>query len=249
MTAPVLPGAEPASFSGDATGVLVVHGFTGSPQSMRGIAERLAADGRTVEMPLLPGHGTSVEDMIPTRFADWYAAAEEALAELATRTERQVVVGLSMGGTVVTTLAADHDVAGLVAINAAIDPPAAELVTAVTAMIDAGEQTMPAIGGDIAKEGATELAYDAAPLAALVSLVEHGIGLVGRLADITCPTLIVTSRQDHVVDPASSDTLAAGVAGPVERLFLDDSFHVVTLDLDAPAVEDAISRFVSLVAG
>ncbi|HMC51919.1 MAG TPA: hypothetical protein VKI64_04085, partial [Acidimicrobiales bacterium] len=78
MTAAVLPGAEPWSAPGGPSGVLVLHGFTGCPQSMRGLARAFASAGFAVELPLLPGHGTAVEDMIPTRWSDWSEAAERA---------------------------------------------------------------------------------------------------------------------------------------------------------------------------
>ena len=70
MTAPVQPGCEPFSASGGPDGVLVLHGFTGSPHSMRPIAEQLANRGYTVELPLLPGHGTAITDLIPMRWED-----------------------------------------------------------------------------------------------------------------------------------------------------------------------------------
>jgi carboxylesterase len=97
VSAPILPDAEPFSTTGDGRGALVLHGFTGNPQSMRGLALALADAGLTVELPLLPGHGTDVADMVPTRWADWSAAAEAAYLELASRCESVVVVGLSMG--------------------------------------------------------------------------------------------------------------------------------------------------------
>ena len=78
MTAPIMPGADPWSAPGGPHGVLVLHGFTGNPQSMRPLAEALAKAGLTVDMPLLPGHGTAVEDMLPTRWEDWSSAADAA---------------------------------------------------------------------------------------------------------------------------------------------------------------------------
>src|SRR5580704_6208840 len=99
VAASIIPGAEPYSTSGDTRGALVLHGFTGNPQSMRGLALALADAGFTVEMPLLPGHGTRIEDMLETRWEDWSAAAEVAYTELAARSDGVVVVGLSMGGT------------------------------------------------------------------------------------------------------------------------------------------------------
>ena len=94
----ILPGAEPMSADGGPVGVLVIHGFTGNPSSMRPLAEAFVAAGYTVEMPLLPGHGTTVEDMADTGWADWSAAVDKTYADLAGRVERVVVVGLSMGG-------------------------------------------------------------------------------------------------------------------------------------------------------
>jgi carboxylesterase len=249
MTAPILAGAEPASFPGGPMGVLVLHGFTGNPQSMRAIAERLAADGHTVELPLLPGHGTAVEDLLPTRFDDWYAAAEAAFDDLAGRTDRLVVVGLSMGGTLATTLAAQKMVAGLVAVNAQIVPPAESFFEMLQATLDAGVDIIPGVGGDIALEGAEELAYPGTPIAGAQSLLVHCRTLVDDLLPrITCPVLILSSPQDHVVPPESSDTLAALVAGPVERVTLERSYHVATLDHDAALIEDSISRFVAKLA-
>ena len=93
----IIPGCEPWSADGGRQGVLVLHGFTGNPQSMRGLAEAFAAAGFAVELPLLPGHGTSVDDMIDTAWPDWSAAAEAAYADLAARVDRVVVAGLSSG--------------------------------------------------------------------------------------------------------------------------------------------------------
>src|SRR3954462_7743212 len=117
-----LPGAEPWSAQGGPHGVLVVHGFTGNPQSMRPLAEAFAAAGYTVSLPLLPGHGTKVEDMIPTRWRDWSVAAEDAYRELAGRSRSVVVAGLSMGGTLAVWLATRHpEITGLVLVNPLID--------------------------------------------------------------------------------------------------------------------------------
>ena len=122
---PGRPSAEPFSAIGGPHGVLVLHGFTGNPSSMRGVAEALAAVGFAVELPLLPGHGTSVEDMLTTDFTDWSATVEAAYLDLAGRTDRVVTVGLSMGGTLAAWVAARNPaVAGLVAVNGMFEPPA-----------------------------------------------------------------------------------------------------------------------------
>ena len=236
---------KPASFRQGPTGVLVLHGFTGSPQSLRPLALRFAEKGHSVELPVLPGHGTKVEDMLPTRFDDYYQAASKAYAELAARTERVVVVGLSMGGTLATLLAAEHEPAGLIAINPQILPPADNVVEVVRGLVEEGVATITAIGGDIAKENTEELAYAATPVAALMSFIERCQTLPDELPRVTCPVLLFTSPEDHVVDPISSDALAAGVSGPVERVSLDNSFHVATLDNDAKVIEDRAVAFVA----
>ena len=232
--APVLEGAEPFSAAGtNGHGVLVCHGFTGNPQSMRGLAQAFADAGFSVELPLWPGHGTSIEDMLTTSWADWSGAADVAYAELESRCDRVVVAGLSMGGTLATWLAARHpEIAGLVAINAAVEPAAEPLLDILRQTIDQGTTVMPAIGNDVADPSQKELAYDGMPVAPLLSLVEAQIALAPSLGEIRCPTLIVTSRNDHVVPPSNSDYLAEHVSGPVERVFLDRSFHVATIDYD-----------------
>lgn len=233
----VMPGAEPWSAEGGENGALVLHGFTGCPQSMRGLAEAFAAAGFAVELPRLPGHGTSIADMLTTTWDDWSGAVEDAYQRLAARTERIVVAGLSMGGALTLWTAVQHpEVAGIVCINAIIEDPG-DLRAAVEAMVAAGETTFDGVGNDIAEEGRVELAYEATPLAPLLTLMAAGDELRPRLGEITCPVLVMTSPQDHVVAPSNSDVLAAGVAGPVERISLDRSYHVATLDHDAALIE------------
>ena len=235
--AEILAGAEPQSWPGGSVGALVIHGFTGSPQSMRGLARAFAEAGFTTELPLLPGHGTSVEDMLATSWDDWSTAAEAAYQDLAARCEKVVVAGLSMGGTLAVWLTARHpEIAGCIAINAAAmsQPEIAELLGP---LLEAGEATFDAVGNDIAKEGVVELAYDRTPIAPLASLGVAIDELQPLLAGIGAPMLIFTSPQDHVVPPASSEHLAASVSGPVQRVSLERSYHVATLDHDAELIE------------
>ena len=230
----VLEGAEPFSAAGsNGNGVLVCHGFTGNPQSMRGLAEAFANAGFSVELPLWPGHGTSIDDMLETSWDDWSAAAEAAYTELATRCGKVVVAGLSMGGTLATWLAARHpEIAGLVAINAAIEPGGDAFLDILRETLTQGTTVMPAIGNDVADPDQKELAYEGVPVQPLITLLEAQAALAPQLGEVRCPTLVITSRQDHVVPPASSDYLAERVSGPVERVFLDRSYHVATIDFD-----------------
>ena len=239
-----MPGAEPWSSDGGSHGVLVLHGFTGNPQSMRPLAERLGAEGFTVDLPLLPGHGTAVEDMVDTRWDDWREGAERAYAALSRRCARVGVAGLSMGGTLSCWLAATRpEIAGVAAINPMIDAPDEDFRAAMRSMLESGVEVAPGIGSDIAMEGSTEAAYEGAPLRAALSLFEGATRLAPKLGDIHCPVLLLSSREDHVVDPVSGDVLARSVGGPLERVYLEKSYHVATLDWDAPVIEDRVSTF------
>ena len=244
MTAPVLPGAEPYSATGDARGALVLHGFTGNPQSMRGLALVLADAGFTVEMPLLPGHGTDVADMVPTRWEDWSAAAEAAYLDLAARSDAVVVVGLSMGGMLAVWLAEHHpEIAALALVNPMVAPPDGDTVGFVQAMIDNGDELAPGVGSDIALEGSVESAYAELPLQAALSLFAAATEVESALESVTCPVLLFTSTQDHVVDPKSSALLVERAKGPVEQVVLERSYHVATLDYDKDEIEARTVEF------
>ena len=248
MSEPVLPGAEAWSAPGGPAGALVVHGFTGNPSSMRPLAEALAAAGFSVELPRLPGHGTNMGDMLETRWDDYAAEVSAAYSRLAARCERVVVVGLSMGGTLACTLAARHpEIAGLVAINAAVEPAAESFLEILEGTIREGVTVMPGVGSDIADPNVKESAYEGSPVAPLLSLMKAIHELDALLPEIRCPVLLITSRQDHVVAPSASDHLAERVSGPVERVWLERSYHVATLDYDRPEIEQRTVEFAQKV--
>jgi carboxylesterase len=120
----LLPDAEPFSHDAPdaAVGILVLHGFTGSPKSMKPWGRELAAQGWSVRVPRLPGHGTRWQDMNLTTWQDWYAEADRALAELTASCSKVFVMGLSMGGSLTLRLAEQHGdrISGIVLVNAAV---------------------------------------------------------------------------------------------------------------------------------
>jgi carboxylesterase len=245
--ADLLPGAEPFSSPGGPVGALVLHGFTGCPQSVRPLAEAFAAAGYAVESPLLPGHGTSVDDMLATGFEDWSSAVEATYLDLAARCSHVVVAGLSMGGTLSLWLASRHPgIAGIVPVNAPalVDQ---ESMDGIRSFVDAGAEVMDAITGDVAAPDVVDVGYDMTPLRPLLSLWEAIEEL--DLSAITSPALVVVSTQDHVIDPASSAHIVASVSGPVERLVLERSFHVATLDHDRELIAERAVAFADRVTG
>jgi carboxylesterase len=226
------------------TGVLCLHGFTGSPHTMKPVSDAIAAAGFDVSVPCLPGHGTVVEDMLDTTWADWSATAEAAYADVRAAHERVVLVGLSMGGTLTAWLASRHDDVDAAAfINPMVLPVDPVMQDMVREMVATGEVFAPQVGtgrSDIADPDAVENAYAETPLRPVLTLFEAVDRLQPDLAKITCPVVIMTSPQDHVVDPAASDLLASKVSGPVERVTLPRSYHVATHDYDKQLVIDTV---------
>jgi carboxylesterase len=231
------------------TGVLVLHGFTGNPSSVRTQAEALAVHGHHVELPRLPGHGTTVDDMMTTGWSDWSSASLEAYDRLAERADRIVIMGLSMGGTLTLWTALQRPAtSGIVCVNPATEPQPERVLAMVQEMIDVGNEVMPGIGSDIADPDAVEIAYDGTPLRPLVSFVTDGLTpITDRYGELTMPLLLFTSHNDHVVEPHNSEHLASTHGGDLEHVWLDKSFHVATQDYDRDAITEQAAAFVARV--
>jgi carboxylesterase len=231
-------------------GVVVSHGFTGTPASMRPWAEHLADSGFTVRLPLLPGHGGTWRDTNRTRWPQWYAAIEAAFIELRERCDTVVGVGLSMGGTLVTRLAERYpdDVAGLVLVNPAYGTRRFDAKFAP--FISWAVRSRPGIGGDIKKPGMDEEAADRTPVVAFASLQKLWKVTVADLAEVRAPVLLYRSVEDHVVDDLSAELLKAGAVNTtVREILLENSYHVATLDHDAPAIFEGSVEFIASLSG
>ncbi len=248
MDQPVLSGAEPWSHTAPedgAPGALVLHGFTGSPATVRGLAEAFAGGGLNVELPRLPGHGTTEDDLGSRTWADWTAAVEQAYQELAARSSCVVVAGLSMGGSLALWCGLQHpEIVGLVCINPAAEPPAADVQAMIREFAADGMIAIPGDGNDIADPDAHEIGYANTPIRPLLSLIDDGlVPLSARFGELVQPLLLFTSRQDHTIEPAQSDRLAARYGGPVDHRWLERSYHVATLDFDRDVVAVAAVEF------
>lgn len=258
MSAPIRPGAEPLSRDGHGglanVGILLMHGFTGSPVSLRPLAECLSERGFAIEMPRLPGHGTTPRDLLPFRYADFRAEAKAALERLRARTEAVIAVGLSMGGTLVLDLGTTEKVSGVVTINAQILDRGGVIVK-LGPMIEKLVPIAPASAAGLKKndikKGGDEDAYDMVAAAAGNSLVRALPEVRARLKSLTAPLLVIYSRDDHSVPPANSKALASLVGTQPERvtvLELLESYHVATLDNDLPLIDERVASFAESVA-
>jgi carboxylesterase len=234
---PVKPLAEPFSAAGGQIGALLLHGFTGSPVSMRPWGEHLAASGYAVEVPRLPGHGTSWQELNRTTWHDWYAEADRSLDVLLTSCEQVFVAGLSMGGCLSLRLAAERpdDVAGLLLVNPSVAATDKRLVALPVLKRLVG--SISGIGNDIKKPGVVEYSYDRTPLRALDSL--RAVWKVTRedLPKVTAPLVVFRSVEDHVVEALSTQIITQRVSSrDVTERVLDNSYHVATLDNDADTI-------------
>lgn len=242
MTVPVVPGCEPFSFDGGPVGILMLHGFTGNPASMRPIGEWLAARGHAVSGPRYPGHGTSPDDLGRTRWRDWAGEAERALLELAGRSEGVVVFGQSMGGAMALHMAARHPelVRGIVLVN----PYVLDRRIAPAFLLWPVVRTWKGVGGDIKKQGQNELAYPRIPMRAVAQLAAFLKVVRTELPGLRQPMLLFHSPEDHVV-PTGTKEFILERAGSREKevVVLRNSYHVACLDNDAELIFERTHEF------
>ena len=247
MPAPLIPGAGGYYFEGSEPGCLLLHGFTGTPQNVRPLADYLARRGLTVSVPRIAGHGTSVDDLDETGPTEWLASAEEALAGLRERCRQIVVAGISLGGTYALELARRHpDLLGVVVMAAPVlDIEALEPVVKDPGRPKAISAPWASVGGltdDIASGG---IVYLEMPLAAL----ERGMELIRQvragLPEVQCPALLIYGDRDQIVDRANGPYVLDHLGSTDKRLLpLPDSAHEITLDHDRERIMVEVYDFV-----
>lgn len=244
---PLSVAARPELTGGRRIGVVLSHGFTGSPDSMRAWGEHLAELGYAVEVPRLPGHGTTWQDMNTTTYDEWYREIERAFETLAASCDAVVVCGLSLGGSLVLRVAAEHadQVAGVVLVNPGISVTDWRL--SLLPVLKHVVPAFPGVGSDIKKPGVVEAAYDKTPLKALHSMIHGWAALRPTLGRVTAPVLYLHSTEDHVVDDKSSEIIRAGVSGELTYVRLEDSYHVATQDNDAEKIFEDSAAFIARV--
>ncbi len=243
----ILPGAEPFYAENGKVGVLVSHGYTGSPQSMHYYAEGLAKAGFTVALPRLKGHGTTPADMAASTASDWIRDLEQAMTWLKERCDTLFITGLSMGGTLTLFMAGQYpDVfKGIIPINALISSNNPDLASLV--YMTNGPAEVAGIGSDIKDSNSKELAYPVVPVPSLKELFALTKVTDDLLPRITCPALILVSREDHVVPPVNSDYILKKISSQDKHLlWLENSYHVATLDNDKDLIVQKSVEFIQV---
>ena len=240
----VRPDAEPFHAGEGRLGALLLHGFTGSPHSMRPWAEHLVADGFRVALPRLPGHGTTWQDLNTTGWQDWYGTAEAEFKTLQAGCDHVFLAGLSMGASLALRIAEQYAdrVAGVSLVNPFVSQKDFRL--RFLPLLRRVAPSFPGVTNDIAKPGQDEAGYPRLPLNALHSLVVAWTSLWPDLPKVTSPLLIFQSTIDHTIDTSSVPLILNSVsATDVTLVKLERSYHVATLDYDAKQIFTTSSSF------
>ena len=261
-SAPIMPGAEPYSMGPiDAQiACALVHGFTGSPYEMRPFAERLAARGVHVDVPLLPGHGTSVEDMSRTSFPDWVAGAEAAYLGLAARHRRTFVLGFSMGGLIALMLASRHNVDGIVVVSAPlrIRDPRARFLPLIALVRKYEPPTPPASPPEMGVEERRTVSYSQKPVVCIQSLMRLMQAVKAETPRVQAPLLAVYGANDRTAPPedgqwiidhagrdAGTDASRDAASGALRRLVvLENSDHFGMFGPDRDRLLSEVEGFI-----
>ena len=245
MVLAIMRGAEPFLLPGGSRGVLLIHGFTGSPAEMKLLGQYLSASGYTVLAPRLCGHGSRVHDMAPTTWPYWYAAVEDGYHLLQGLCDDIAVVGLSMGGLLALKLAVEQPVRKVAALSAPIylydrRLPLLPLYRLFRNYAPHKRKAFPDI------EPCYSVGYDRTPLASLSSLLTFIDHVRKLLPLLDVPAFIAQSKVEHTVRPESAEYIYQHVGSKDKELFwLEKSGHIITLDAERQTLFAAISRFLS----
>lgn len=255
----------PISTIGDSRGVLCLHGMTGTPFEIRSVGEALAGSGYSVEVPMLAGHGGTLRDLAVTQWPDWLASAETAMDQVRRNVGGRpiAIVGFSMGGLLALRLARLYPerIAALVIMAAPLRmrPFQTRGVRALCRLpVDFRSYPLACIpklkGSDVSDPEMRDAnpSLRAFPISAVTSLFQLMDTVRADLPSVRAPTLVIHGRQDHTVPMEDSLELTGSLGSEViERLWLERSFHIVTLDVERSAVSSAITAFLGrhLAAG
>jgi carboxylesterase len=218
-------------------GIVLVHGFTGSPAAMRPWAEFLNARGYSVRVPLLPGHGTKPADLNEVQWEEWPAKVKAEIVELQKHCSQIFVTGLSMGGGTTLNVAAElgDQLTGIILVNPMIHvrgvSPA--LAFAVSRVVKFGKS----VGNDIKRKGVTEYSYDKLPYRGIYQLLTMLKLTRAALPTVKLPMQLFHSFDDHTLPVSNTEIIMREIGSSNKsRIELLNSFHVATIDYDSELI-------------
>ena len=218
-------------------GILLVHGFTGAPPSMRPWGEFLHSKGYTVRVPLLPGHGTRPADLNKVKWQEWPEKVQSELDELAKSCDQMFICGLSMGGGTTLRVAQNNNdrITGLILVNPMIH--VAFLPHQLAYLISNFQKLRSSVGDDIKRPGVTEHGYDALPTRGVAELLKMLKVTRKNLSNITVPVQLFHSVDDHTLPVSNTEIILKGLGSSNKtRIELLNSYHVATLDYDQEVI-------------
>jgi carboxylesterase len=218
-------------------GIVLVHGFTGSPAAMRPWAEFLNARGYSVRVPLLPGHGTKPADLNRVEWPEWPAKVKCEIVELQKHCSQVFVAGLSMGGGTTLYVASElgEELSGIILVNPMIHVRGVSpgLAFALSRVVKFGNS----VGGDIKRKGVTEYSYDKLPYRGIHQLLTMLKLTRAKLPAIKLPIQLFHSVDDHTLPVSNTEIIMREVGSTNKsRIELLNSFHVATLDHDSELI-------------
>ncbi|MFC4799604.1 alpha/beta hydrolase [Neobacillus sp. GCM10023253] len=230
---PVLAGAESFFIEGNDTGILISHGFMGTPQSVQYLGQEFSKLGYTVYAPRLTGHGTHYRDLENTTHHDWFSALETGYKFLKERCSTIFVIGQSMGGALALWLAKKYaDIEGLVTINAALSLPDYEYLVGKSK-----PRFLPEGSPDIRLQGVHEITYNKVPLQSIHELQALMKKTPDIIPTVKQPILCFKSLEDHVVPHECTDYIFNHIGSAQKDVVtLYHSYHVASMDYDKDAI-------------
>lgn len=248
MTAQLLKGAEPFYFTSSShkTLVLLIHGFTSSCHSMRELGEKIYDAGFDAVGILLPGHGTTPEDMEIRKWTEWLEAVENKLIECSPRYTNVFLCGQSMGGCLSLLVSTLHPVSGVITISSGVrlfDWKLRFLSVTKYFIRFIRKHDGPSVKDPEAK--AREIHYDLMPVKSIAELQKLLKKLRERARRVTCPVLIIHAEQDDTFDFKNQELIFNAVGSADKRtVILKNSYHVATVDYDKATVQNESIRFI-----
>ena len=244
----IVVGASPIDLPADGRyGLLLLHGFGDTPQTLGYLADHMHALGWGVRAPLLPGHGRTLDAFATSRADQWVDYAREELVSLRSRYESVAIVGLSMGGALATILASDtRDVRALVLVAPYLSMPTR--LRRAAGVYRALGVLFPFLrgGGDRSirdpREAARNLAYGFATPRLVYELRRVVDRARAAAPAVSAPTLVVQSRQDNRIPPDAAQRAFNLFRSPDRRLlWTEGNGHIITVDYGRQAVFTAVA--------